>query len=275
MKAMCVNGTPVEDYRERYGLYVKREDTCCPNGPHFSKTRGVFAHVKSRPEPLIGVLDTAHSQGGWAVAHACALLGKKCRLFYPVRKAERDQDIKDQQRAALQLGAELVPLQAGRSAVLYHTAKKALGPGGYMMPNALKLPEMITETVAEVERTNLPPVGVVLVSASSGTIAAGVIKGLYLKGWEGRVIVHQGYDRSEEAVRRYMSKMIGMVQGDHPISQGIETTLVNEGYAYADEAKPGEACPFPSNRYYDLKCFRWWVREGRAKYGEAVLWNIG
>src|SRR5262249_34387357 len=154
-------GTPVEHHPE-LGLWVKREDLCCPGGPNFSKTRGVYAHVAKRPEGVIGVLDTHHSQGGWAVARACAALNKHCVLFYPVRKADRNllytgmkptQDpvwgewgdiLRPQQVAAFNLGAGLVPLAAGRSAVLYHRAKSALSEerGSYMMPNALKLPEM-------------------------------------------------------------------------------------------------------------------------------------
>lgn len=283
---MCRDGTPVEDYLERFGLWVKREDLCCPGGPNFSKTRGVYAHVKGRREPVIGVLDTNHSQGGWAVARACQLLGKQCVLYYPVRKSERDDHIKPQQEAALRLGAQLVPLQAGRSAVLYHTAKKRLSSLGaastYMMPNALKLPEMITETVAEVERTTLPPVSTLLISASSGTIAAGVILGLQRKGWVGvapsglpvnkNLIVHQGYSRSEPAIRSYMDKMALGFDGE---GIACPVTLVDEKYSYADSAKPGEQPPFPCNEYYDLKAFRWWVREGRNEYGTALLWNIG
>ena len=85
---MCVINTPL-NYFPEFGLWVKREDLCCPGGPNFSKTRGVFAHVCKRTETVIGVLDTAHSQGGWAVARDCSLLDKQCLLFYPIRKSEQ------------------------------------------------------------------------------------------------------------------------------------------------------------------------------------------
>lgn len=291
---MCVEGTPLEHYPE-LGLWVKREDLCCPPGPHFSKTRGVYAHIAKRPEKVIGVLDTYHSQGGWAVAQACRLLGKNCVEFYPVRKATPGWFGEVQERCR-DLGAATHALPAGRSAVLYHQAKKMLAayappadatqfnpdtaPVGtypnYMMPNALKLPEMITETVAEVARTFpgqtavLP--GTVIVSASSGTIAAGVLKGLALADWRGTFIVHQGYDRSQEAISGYMAKMMAWTS---PFIQPIKVRFVNEGYAYGDQAKPGPLPPFPCNEFYDLKAFRWWVREGRERYREALLWNIG
>jgi len=269
--SMCVEDTPVMHYPQ-WGLYVKREDLCCPVGPHFSKTRGVYAHLLKRPEKIIGVLDTAHSQGGWAVAQACAILGKQCILYYPIRKSERGLPLKPQQEAALKLGAHLTDLQAGRSAVLYHQAKKdVLSRGGYMYPNALKLPETVEETKREFMRTRLPMVNRILVSASSGTIAAGVLAGIREKRWNGQLIIHMGYSRSEEAVSKYIEKMTGAPVDDLVVS------FVNEGYAYADTAREGDQAPFPCNEYYDLKAFRFWTRYGRGMFEgeEILLWNIG
>jgi len=288
MDGMCVDNTPLEHYPE-HGLWVKREDLCCPGGPNFSKTRGVYAHVASRPERVIGVLDTGHSQGGWAVARACALLGKECRLFYPEYKEQRPLPV--QQREAVKLGARLHPLQAGRSAVLYHAAKRKLvsivgvrPQDTYMMPNALKLPEMVRETAAEVCRTldNLPDLGVeglllgggsVLVSASSGTIAAGVVRGFCQTGHTNvRFVVHQGYSRPVVAMRDYMMKMGGYSMGS------ADVMFVDEGYAYKDRARPEGGWsppPFPCNEFYDLKLWRWWQRAGRVQFGSALMWNIG
>lgn len=269
------HNTPVENYLQQFGLLVKREDlSCLPPGPPFSKTRGVFAHIEKRPEKVIGVLDTYHSQAGHAVAEACRLLGKECVNFYPVRKAEQGSPVKPQQQAAADLGAYLQPLPAGRSAILYHQAKRELKSylDTYMMPNALKLPEMITETAAEVRATlgsiDLPPNMPVLIAASSGTIAAGVMRGFIESDAANRqFIVHQGYDRSDAAIRKYMNEM-GQVDGLH-------ITLINEGYSYGDVAKAGPEPLWPCNVYYDLKAFRWWLREGRSIFKEALLWNIG
>lgn len=280
---MCIQNTPVEDHRETLGCFVKREDLCCPGGPNFSKARGVYAHIAKRPERFIGVLDTSHSQGGWAVARACQLLGKQCVNFYPEFKASQGA-IPAAVRESMALGAQLLPLRAGRSAVLYHGARAWLAGhpdqvegSYYMMPNALKLEESVEETAAEVARTfprldnsRLP----VLVSASSGTIAAGVLRGLVHAGWRGRLIVHMGYSRSVDAVHTYVTRM-ARVDGIDLVSQaGIQ--VVDEGYEYKDAARPGDDPPFPCNAYYDLKAFRWWMREGRARHGPvALLWNIG
>jgi hypothetical protein len=286
---MCVPNTPVGDHISDWGLFVKHEEKCCPVGPHFSKTRGVFAHIQKRPESVIGVLDTAHSQGGWAVAQACKLLNKHCVLYYPVRRADKatglDWDptgrgtwgdaLREPQLEAERLGASLVPLEAGRSAILYHRAKKDLanevGPDSYFMPNALKLQETITETVAEFQRTDLPNVGTIVVSASSATIAAGVILGAHIEKWDGTVVVHMGYSRPARAVLAYIFGMIGLL----PPFLRLKIVIVDEGYGYADEARSGLTPPFPCNKFYDLKALRWWMSVGRARYKKALLWNIG
>lgn len=283
---MLRHNTPVEDHTMRYGLLVKREDLSCPPpGPPFSKTRGVFAHVKARPEKVIGVLDTYHSQAGHAVAQACAILGKTCVNYYPVRKADQFKAFQSQQQAARELGAKLIGLPAGRTLILYHQAKKHLqhtSPEGssYMMPNALKLPEMVEETAREVQATlasvdlrganGMPPV---LIAISSGTIAAGVIAGFRKAGLNPKFILHQGYDRPAGATLAYIQKMAGPAVSS--LGRPLDIELVNEGYSYGDVAKAGETPPWASNQYYDLKAFRWWMASGREQYGRALLWNIG
>lgn len=267
---MVVEGTPVEHYPD-LGLWVKREDLCCPPGPHFSKTRGVYAHIANRQESVIGVLDTSHSQGGWATAQACKLLGKHCVLFYPVRKGHESDALQPQQQAAEDLGAGLVGLQAGRSAILYHRAKKELAAqtnnDSYMMPNALKLPETVEETAKEFCRTKLPKVDTIIVPSSSGTIAAGVVLGAHRADWYGLILIHLGYSRPEKAVLRYVEKMAGVPLG--------RCGVIDEGYSYADDAGPGLKPPFPCNAFYDLKTYRWWGEFGRKEYNSALLWNIG
>jgi hypothetical protein len=274
-RGMLRSGTPIEDYRCEYALWVKREDlSCVPPGPPFSKARGVYARVSSRPEKLIGVLDTRHSQAGWAVARACQVLGKQAVCYYPDYK-DRIGEIREPQLRAEALGSVLAPLPAGRSAILYHRAKKDCeSMGGYMMPNALKLEESVTETAAEV------PEGIfdnVLIAASSATIAAGVIRGFAEKEtrWP-KFLVHLGYSRSVEEVARYILQM-----GGKAVAESIEyeqnggITIIDEGYAYKDKARPGETPPWPCNEYYDLKAFRWWLENRRRYPGNTLFWNIG
>jgi len=259
---MLVYGTPLEDYADEYGLFVKREDLSCPPpGPPFSKTRGVYARVASRPEESIGVLDTFHSQAGHAVARACQVLGKRCINFYPLYKTDDPKRPRDPQKRSRALGAELRPLPAGRSCILYHAARKATeAEGGYMMPNALKLTESVVETAREVPPGDWDRV---IIPASSGTIAAGVIRGM--SGRVGTFVIHLGYSRSLDEVRRYLRDASGVPDAT--------VEVIDEGYAYKDVARPGDTPPWPCNAHYDLKAFRWWL--GNRAAGKTLFWNVG
>ena len=277
---MLVHGTPVERHR---GIYVKREDLCCEApGPPFSKMRGVIRHIRSRPEPVIGVLDTFHSKGGWAVAAACSRVGKQAVVYWPEYKADRDAGeafkLRGSQANAETLLADLVKLPAGRSAVLYHGAKKHLqehygAVGAYMMPNALKLPEMVEETAAEVALTpELEFASTVVISISSGTIAAGVIRGLLDNEFNEaeEVVLHLGYTRSQKAVIQYLRDMTG----EQELLTKIPLRLVDEGYQYRD-AVDNSGIPFPCNSHYDAKAWNWLMREQDALPRPLLFWNIG
>lgn len=268
-RGMLFKNTPVENYLDDFGLFVKREDLSCPYpGPAFSKTRGVYAHIEKIPHSLIGVLDTAHSQAGHAVARACQILGKECVNFYPVYKKEIGPDgehnLRDPQLASESLGGRLAGLPAGRSCILFHKAKKeTLAAGGYMMPNALKLEESVDETASEVKEDY--DFDRVLIPISSGTLAAGVVKGFKRLGKNPTFIIHLGYKRSHDAVRKYIHTKSGY--------DDAKLMIVNEDYTYSDKARDGETPPFPCNEYYDLKAFRWWM-QNRTSH-KTLFWNIG
>jgi hypothetical protein len=141
-----------------------------------------------------------------------------------------------------------------------------------MMPNALKLRESVEETAQEVPRYLV--FNNVLIPASSGTIAAGVIRGMRAVGRDDpnglrlRYLIHLGYSRSADEVRRYLGEASG-------VSDAL-LEIVDEGYAYRDRAKEGPDPGWPCNAYYDLKTFRWWLREGRGRFpGRTLFWNVG
>lgn len=265
---MLVNDTPVEPYLIRdTTVLVKREDLCAPlPGPSFSKMRGVYAHISQRPENVIGVLDTAHSKAGWAVAYACHSLGKQCVNYWP--KYISFTEVKEQQRKAKEFGAMLIALKAGRSAILYHAAKKDLmarHPEAYIMPNALKINESVTENAAEAERTfkHLPQDGTLVISISSGTVASGILRAVP-EAYD--VVLHMGYSRSIEASLLYVEKMSGVRR---PLK------FVDEGYGYADATKV--VAPFPCNEFYDAKAWAWLNKPGvvESLKQPVVMWNIG
>lgn len=277
---MIIDNTQIDVYIiDGKEIHVKREDLCSPfPGPSFSKLRGVYAHIKSRPENVIGVLDTYHSKAGWAVSFVCKALGKQAVDYWPrYKKDPRDCIPRIQQRYADDMGAILQPLQAGRSAILFHQAKKHLAENysrSYMMPNALKLPESITENAIEAQRTvpDLPEYGTLVISISSGTVASGVLLGLHNAGVldNYRVLLHMGYSRSMDATMKYMEKVSG-------ISLQGKVEFIDENYGYADAAK-GVDVPFPCNPYYDAKAWKWLVNPDNLeplKKDPIIFWNIG
>lgn len=268
VRSLLHHNTPLEAYRiGNRVVWVKREDLCAPEGaPKFSKLRGVAAHLASRPESVIGVLDTVHSQGGWAVSYLAAQLGKRVVNFYPQFKLG---EVRPMQNECQRLGAELYPLKPGRSFILYNQARRLLRegwPDSYMMPNALKLAESVEETAIEVRHRELLSLvnGTWVVSISSGTIAAGVVKGLAQAQARPLVILHLGYSRPEAAARAYVHKMAGCT---------MPVELVDEGYDYRDAVDfPVE---FPCNEYYDRKAYKWLVENLDRLIDPVVFWNIG
>jgi threonine dehydratase len=272
--------TPWEAYpcgANEVEVYVKREDLCTHEpGPMFSKVRGVeerLRKLKAEGVTEIGVLDTFHSKAGWGVSWICNLLSLKCYNFYPVYKA--DTGLREQQEISSGLGAVMMPLKAGRSSILYHQAKKQLAEvtdgKGYMMPNALKLEESVEATAVEVvEHTPLNlHQGTWIISISSGTLAAGVIRGLCRLGLKDKVtaILHLGYSRSDLAVVKYIYRTAGCWVED--------TYLMDEGFEYKDKVS-NEGIPFPCNPYYDAKAWRWLEAYGCEWFTEPIVfWNIG
>lgn len=279
---IVIAGTPWEEYAlDGVPLWVKREDLCCPDpGPSFSKIRGVYAHLqrikRERGAIPIGVMDTVHSKAGWGVAYICKALGLPCYDFFPVLKYELVMDgyiPRHNQIVANTLGAELMPMQAGMSAVLYNRAKGQLkqmtGGKGYMMPNALKLHESVEETAYEVAHHTpkelLTAEGTWLISVSSGTIAAGVLMGLESQGAAPIIILHMGYDRSEDTLLEYV---LNAAASANPFVQ-----IVNEHYEYKQPVE--EECPFPCNPYYDLKAWKWLLQHYQELQPPIIFWNIG
>ena len=270
-----LSSTPWQKYVVRgHTVHVKREDLCI-DGPAFSKMRGVERHIQHRPEYVIGVLDTYHSKAGWGTAIMCKILKRKCVVFYPAYKKEPQP--RPYQIFAHREGAELIGLDAGRSFILYHQAKKLLrdkyGDDVYMMPNALKCPESVEETAKELVETvpkYLVDNTIWIVSISSGTIAAGVHRGLNQLFGSAELYIHEGYSRPAKAAADFVIKRGDCCGGNIPV------VVVDEGYEYKNYVR--WPCPFPCNPFYDLKAWRWLecnIDKLAKKYQSIVFWNIG
>ena len=267
------NNTPIEEVHipgSFRTIHVKREDLCC-GGPAFSKMRGVAAHLSNRPETFIGVLDTFHSKAGWGVSYLLEDMDKKAVVFYPVYKG--DKGLRYPQFQASLCGARIVGIDAGRSCILYHKARKMLAeysPDSYLLPNGLKCPETVAETAREVyavpdtfmENTTW------VISMSSGTVAAGVIRGLIERRANVEIYLHMGYSRSLRGAHLYISEMVGS-----PLPVSVK--FVDEKYEYKQGIK--YECPFPCNPFYDLKAWRWLMNNHNNinHKNKIMFWNIG
>lgn len=268
---LVVDNTPIEPYAvDGVEVWVKREDMCSPYpGPQFSKIRGVERYINTLPKDItVGVVDTQHSKAGWGVSWICKELGLSCIDFYPVLKA--DKGLKENQQMAQSFGAKLVPMKAGMSAVIFNQAKAILRkdyPNSVMLPNGLCLQESVDATADELVLHTPKKLirGTWVVSGSSGTLTAGVIKGLYKAGFNGKVICHMGYTRSHDRLYAYLSKMADF-QGN--------VELVDEGYEYKDSVD-NSWIPFPCNAYYDAKAFTWLYDNVKKLKQPVVFWNIG
>lgn len=264
--------TPWEDYEVNGCIvHVKREDMCCmAPGPTFSKVRGVYEFLsKVDRSNIIGVMDTRHSMAGWGVTYVATALEMQVWDFYPELKG--DSELRHNQKMCKKLGAWLYPMKAGMSAVLYNQAKKILTdnfPGGsIMMPNGLKLQESVDATAKEVMCVPTDYIaGSWVISISSGTLAAGVIKGLAGRNFTGKIILHMGYSRSSNTVMKYVSKMSGCDCND--------LHIIDDGYEYKDKVD-NSWIPFPCNEYYDAKAFTWLTDNVHKLKQPIVFWNIG
>lgn len=273
--------------------HVRREDLCAavPGSPDFSKLRGIEEHLRRTRPGRIGVLDSIHSKAGWGVSWVASHLGIPVELYYPVTVKEGGiaaGPVRPFQKKAQELGANLHPMPAGMSAVLWHQARADFmrtfptsdwAPAEFL-PNGLQFAEAVEATCQQVltdeggQAAGLYRPGTMwVVSASSGNIASGVLKGLALMGFQGTLVVHMGYSRSAESLRTRIHERAGVWQG------AVNVVLVDEGWDYAQDA-PGWA-PFPCNPYYDLKAWNWLASDKslplrrECPADRVAFWNIG
>jgi 1-aminocyclopropane-1-carboxylate deaminase/D-cysteine desulfhydrase-like pyridoxal-dependent ACC family enzyme len=265
-----LNSTPVEEYPELAGLFVKREDLCC-SSPALAKVRGAYARVARMTRKGVwtfGALDGYHSRNTWALASACAAYGARCLAFYPNYKKEPGP--REAQLRAQELGAELRPLPAGMMSVLWYQARKIVqAEDGHMLPNAMKFPESVAATAAEVgeEEASFEQI---IVPSSSATIAAGVIAGVVLRGTSTRVVLYMSHAKKPDPLLKYIRESVHAVTGDHRLPS---LHFVDEGYGYRDPSRVIRTLPFPASPFYEQKALDWWMREGERL--RTLFWNIG
>jgi hypothetical protein len=166
---------------------------------------------------------------------------------------------------AKSLGAEILPVVAGRITISFAAARREVERrNGVMLPFGLECPEAVA-CVAQAAAT-VPPEftegGTVLVSAGSGVTLAGLVRGLV-----GRPAVFIGVSsgRSVESIHRCLARH-GSAK-----PRGIRLIPAREEYSVPIQFD----CPFPSHPNYDRKAWRYAVEHASSLPSPLFFWNVG
>jgi 1-aminocyclopropane-1-carboxylate deaminase/D-cysteine desulfhydrase-like pyridoxal-dependent ACC family enzyme len=194
---------------------------------------------------------------------ACARQFSNMRVIaaYP---ASKGSVVPEALRIANQLGAEILPVRAGRVTISFAAARREVERrGGIMLPFGLECYESV-EAVAR-QAATLPSEavdgGTVVVSCGSGVTLAGLVLGLDARPFR-YIGVSSG--RSISAIKRCLLKYNASLD---------RVTLVPPQTAYA---KPWDGpVPFPSHSHYDKKAWAH-LRKRIASLRHPILfWNVG
>jgi threonine dehydratase len=279
-----ISNTPVETYwLDGQWVCVKREDLCSPYpGPGFAKIRGIAEYLRGLRTlaPAVGVLSTLVSRAGWGTAYICQELGMVCHNFHP--KTDRtDLPVGRYCEEVKKLGGRNIPLVNSRGSVLWARAARAMaaeGTGAIMLPHHLALKETIEQTALEAARTmqQVGKVGTVVIPVGSGTIAAGVLRGIATAKGIAPVDCVLGItaSKSVSTARRRSSiiKKSGITIGG--FFGAINNFHIEETTRDYLEVAPALA-PFPCDLFYDAKAWEWLTLHIKELRTPILFWNIG
>lgn len=273
MDSAVVVSTPIEQHD---GVFVKRDDLCC-DSPQLAKMRGIWKYVSSRLSfDGFGILDGAHSRNGWALARVCRELGKSAVTYWPIKKHQRSLPIYEAQGysrcRAEALGAIVVPIQAGRSAVVYSQARQDLArriPNSIMLPNAVKIPETVESHAEEVrgqrdEWEAIAPDSLVI-GCGTGTILSGVLEGFWSIDIKPKTYVVLGYSVNQDRLRKYIASHTSFPQS--------HIKIIDRGYSYGSQCN--RPVPFGSCKHYEAKAWSWLQQNRDGLEGTLAFWNSG
>jgi len=268
--------TPVEQYSVNgHNILVKRDDLFMadsqPFSPPLAKLRGAFPLLQDLKRydhiTRVAAFDTRISKAGQGIAFLCKELGLECLVGFPQLKGKEPSE---SQKIAGQLGAELCPLKAGRTAVCYYTFKKIAEQRGYlMMPLGLVCRQTVLAVAQEAARTlkELEQGGVkvktIVVCTGTGTIATGIHLGADAKviGVScGMSVAKQVQRMRELAFPKLLNwNFLELIEPEY------------EYYTALDTSK----CPFPTSPYYDMKAYTWMLNNVDRLESPCMFWNIG
>jgi 1-aminocyclopropane-1-carboxylate deaminase/D-cysteine desulfhydrase-like pyridoxal-dependent ACC family enzyme len=292
--------TPIEQYLvfDR-AVYVKRDDLWNKGkyGGGNAKLRGAEVRLRGLKESGIthvAVMDAKTSRAGWGIAELCRDLGMKCTDFYGRYKGEltttpydrnqfeavREEDMWQLplfQARAHAAGAQIIAMPASRVYPMYYKARKYCQENNiYLMPMGLQLTEAILSTAGEASAlSDRLRCGTIVCCVATGTMFAGLLLGLrdtariigvYIGMTSGEIKGRVGSD-PEAIVRRRIKSLLP--DGFEP--PPFEIALADREY-YAEDNYP---CPFPCDKWYDRKAWRWMVEHLPYLDNLVLLWNIG
>ena len=262
--------TPIEEYYiDGHDIWVKRDDLFLaskqPMVPALAKLRGarvVLQKMKIDGITRVACFDTRISKSGQGIAFLCQELGLQCLVGYP--RLKKQFTLNEPQRMAKSLGAEVMAIQAGRTAPCYAAFRREASLRGY---EVLPLGITFTETAKEVSKiAEQDTIGfaTVVVSTGTGTIATGIALGT-----DADVIgVSCGMNTA-----RQMKRVRELCFGTD-IFYPQNLTLIQTSYDYYD-TEDTESCPFPTSPYYDMKAWIWMLKHFEELKQPVLFWNVG
>lgn len=267
--------TPVEEYDfAGHRFFVKREDLCTqPPGPPFSKIRGLMKRLQALKDQgikFVGYVETSVSMAGWGVAWGCKQLGLMAVIYNPIYK-EPLPLLRFHRERWDEAEAIVIPIKAGMAKVNWNicrnTHEEKYGKLGVVLPLGLPFSEAIEETAREAAHTQKEiDFKTAVVNIGSGTIAAGLMRGLTGKTIYGIMGRTGDVEKKKKTLMSKSQKQIGGMLG-------MDMRVVDPGWEYT------EACyldlPFLSHPYYDVKAVAWMLDNFDKLKKPVLFWNIG
>jgi len=273
--------TPVHKYEvDGKEFFVKREDLAClPPGPPFSKVRGLFAHLnylRSQDIDTVAYMETSISMASWGISYFTSVLGMKSVIYYPKYKQGMKHEQKEQLKIAHKFGATLYPIEPPNMLKInFYKARKHFHENfkGQMLELGLPFDETIAEVVMQVDMLQPEHLGgTIVVCAGSGTMAAGILRGIGIRNdvKYQRVIATLIAKKKTDVMHNNIFTKSHLTAFD---LARINLKVEESDYDYSD-AEFCE-CPFPCSPYYDRKTYKW-ILDNYEKLEKPVLfWNIG
>ena len=282
-----VDVTPVEKYviAGKGEVLVKREDLCCPDpGPPFSKMRGVvrgLAALKEQGTEIVGYAETSISMACWGLSWAAMHQGVKVLAFMPQYKKGQPPLLDYHREQWEALGAETRPiLKPNRGLINFYMARKTLreefDDRAEMIVMGMPFPQTTVETTRQILLTpELADCRSLVINIGSGTICAGVLKGIDIKYH--RMVKVYGVACRTYTSPRAIDDRIELVHRRAGLPKG---GLLGPPFAFRntkyDYTEPADIeTPFPCNPFYDKKAWEWLVNNYDEIEKPVMFWNIG